>query len=47
MKAHINITSDWQVISAGKRCAVIPAGKPEASAMEGPLDTGFSPFSRG
>ncbi len=29
---------DWQVISARKRGVVIPAGKPESSAMEGTLD---------
>jgi len=29
---------DWQVVSARKRGVVIPAGKPESSAMEGTLD---------
>lgn len=28
---------DWQVVSARKRCVVIPAGKPESRAMEGTL----------
>lgn len=29
---------DWQVVSARKRCVVIPAEKPKSSAMDGTLD---------